>query len=656
MKRSEMRGFEAPFSRISLRCIPRISLRCIRATMRARFATGERRPQEGRRNAGFWGFVPRISLRCIRATALLAALYAAGAQAADGSGFTDVTAQSGISFRHVNGAFVADQGENSRYMPETLGSGVLVFDGDGDGDQDLLFVNGQSFDPKAQGESLPALYENRGNWRFVEITRQAGLNRPFYGMGAIAADYDGDGDPDILLTALDGLRLYRNERGRFSDVSREAGLRPVYWTDEKGRVAPEWSTAALMFDADGDGDIDILSAQYVKWSVAADIPMTYDAVHKGYATPRAYEGQSLRLWLQDKGRFRDATSGSGFALPGKALGLALWDFDADGRLDVVVANDTLRNFLFRNLGRGRFEEIGQQAGIAYGNDGSVRAGMGVDIADYLNDGTAGVAVGNFAEEPTSLFRMLKPWQFREDSGVNGIAGPTFPLLTFGLAFADLDLDGRQDIVTANGHIEPAIRTVAPTLSHAQPLQWLRNLGDGRFADAGSGFDALRTPMVGRGLAVGDLDGDGDLDIVATSNGGSPRLIRNDLAGAHYLRVRLRGTPPNADAIGARLLLQGSGGLQRRMVRTGGSYLSQSELTQTFGLAPGESVRRLEIRWPDGTVSTLQNPAADRTYLLARPRRATSRPARTRETIAAACVRHKPRDWGGGRPLRAPGCG
>ena len=554
------------------------------------------------------------------ALALCATLCATDAGASRSLGFTDVTAESGITFRHVNGAYITADGTESRYMPETMSGGVTIFDYDGDGDQDVLFVNGTYFEPGNHSKALPALYENLGHWRFKNVTRRVGLARSFYGMGVVAADYDGDGDVDLLFTALDGLRLYRNDgKGRYADVSRKVGLHPVYWIDEKGRTAPEWSTAAVLFDADGDGDIDILSAQYVKWSIEADIPTTYDTVHKGYTTPRAYDGRSPRLWLQDGGRFNDATSGSGLEVAGKSLGMALWDFDNDGRLDVVVANDTTANFLFHNLSAGRFEEIGQTAGIAYDNDGNPRAGMGIDVADYLNDGTAGIAIGNFAEEPTSLFRMLKPLQFHDDSGINGVAAPTLPLLTFGLMFADLDLDGLQDIVTANGHVEPAIRSVMPMLSHAQSLQWLRNIGGGRFAADGLKLEALQTPMVGRGLAVGDLDADGDLDLIATSNNDTPRILRNDLTELHYLRIRLQGLSPNTNAIGARIWLYGSHAVQQRMVRTGGSYLSQSESVQTFGLAPEESVQRLEVRWPDGLISTINHPAANQGLCILHPK-------------------------------------
>ena len=554
------------------------------------------------------------------ALALCAALCAADAGASRSLGFTDVTAESGITFRHVNGAFITADSTESRYMPETMGGGVAIFDYDGDGDQDVLFVNGAYFEPENHSKALPALYENLGHWRFKDVTRRVGLTQSFYGMGLVAADYDGDGDVDLLFTALDGLRLYGNDgKGRYADVSRKVGLHPVYWIDEKGRTAPEWSTAAVLFDADGDGDIDILSAQYVKWSVEADIPTTYDTIHKGYTTPRAYEGRSPRLWLQDGGIFRDATPSSGLEVAGKSLGIALWAFDNDGRLDVVIANDTTANFLFHNLGNGRFEEIGQTAGIAYDNDGNPRAGMGIDVADYLNDGTAGIAIGNFAEEPTSLFRMLKPMQFRDDSGINGIAALTLPLLTFGLIFADLDLDGLQDIVTANGHVEPAIRSVMPMLSHAQSLQWLRNSGGGRFAADGLKLEALQAPMVGRGLAVGDLDADGDLDLIATSNNGTPRILRNDLTELHYLRIRLRGLPPNTDAIGARIWLYGSHAVQQHMIRTGGSYLSQSESVQTFGLAPKESVQRLKVRWPDGLISTINHPATNQGLCILHPK-------------------------------------
>lgn len=554
-------------------------------------------------------------------TLAIAALVCVGCTLAGASDnlLMDVSARTGIDFHHSTGAFVTLDGKASRYMPETMGAGVALFDYDRDGDSDILLVNSAGFDGIAQSiGGTPRLYRNDGNWRFSDITTAVGLNVALYGMGAAIADYDGDADADILMTTLGGVRLFRNDFGRFKDVTAAVGFAPAIWIDQRGNSGIEWTTAAAWFDVDGDLDLDLLAVNYLRWSPTADIFVTSDTVNKGYASPRSYEAQRLRLWLQEDGFFIDATEKSGFAMAGKGLGIALWDFDRDRQLDVMVANDTMENFLFRNLGGGKFMNIAAQAEVAFDANGNTRAGMGIDIADYLNNGSAAIAIGNFSKEPTSFFRQQEAWRFAEDSKQTGIAAATLPLLTFGVLFADVDLDGWQDLLTANGHVEPGIATIWPDEKYRQPLQWLQNMGDGNFVDRSIAIQALATPMVGRGLAVADLDGDGDLDMVATSNGGAPRIIKNNVSRQSYLRVQLTGLPPNTDAIGARIILLGERMQQQRIVRTGSSYLSQSELIQTFGLAKQEPVHTLIVEWPNGDKTIIANPEINRTLPLKQP--------------------------------------
>ena len=534
--------------------------------------------------------------------------------------FTDVTEASGIQYLHHTGAFLDAHQNESRYMPETMGPGVVIFDYDGDGRQDIYVVNSSDFPGRSGSQPAPTghLYRNLGNLHFEDVTERAGLAMACYGMGAVAADYDGDNRVDLLITSWGGPRLFRNlGNGTFKEVTRDVGLRTPEWHDEQGHQGPEWSTGALLFDADGDGQLDIFLGNYVHWSPEIDLYSTIDGKRKSYAKPDIYHGSSPRLYLQRKGKFVDVTQTSGIANEnGKALGVALWDFDDDGRPDIVVANDTEPNFLYHNLGGGHFAERGVPAGIAYDENGTTRAGMGIDVADYMNDGKPAIAIANFSREPVSVFKMLAPGVFRETTQQSGVAEPSYMVLKFGLLFADFDLDGWQDLLFANGHIEPRIHDVEEGITYREPLKLLGNNGQGTFldwtADAGEPFS---TPMVARGLAVGDLDGDGDLDIVVVENGGSLHVLRNESPSRNYLRVKLRGSGRNPDAIGALITLEAGGMTQRRMVRTGSSYLSQSELAQTFGLGNLSIVDAVSVRWPDGQKTRITNPAIRQTLTI-----------------------------------------
>jgi hypothetical protein len=529
--------------------------------------------------------------------------------------FTDVTAAAGVTFTHFNGA------TGEKLLPETMGGGVALLDYDGDGDSDLLFVNASSWphDPAPAARPAMALYANDGRGRFTDVTRAAGLDKTFYGMGVAAADYDGDGDVDVFLTAVGENHLFANDGGVFTEVTRRAGV---------GGGAEAWSTSAGFFDYDGDGDLDLFVCNYVLWSREIDYQVDFrlDGVGRAFGPPQNYQGTFPHLYRNEgDGTFTDVSEAAGLhvinsatGVPvAKSLALAPIDVDRDGDLDVMVSNDTVQNFLFRNNGDGTFLEEAEHFGLAYDRNGNSTGAMGIDSAHFRNDHNLGFVIGNFANEMSSVYVTQDDPEFFVDEAITeGIGAPSRLMLSFGLFLFDYDLDGRLDVLQANGHVEEEIAKVDPSQRYRQPAQLFWNAGPG----AGRGFvevppastGDLAREIVGRGAAFADLDADGDLDVVLTQISGPPLVLRNDQdLGHHWLRVRLVGRAPNRDAIGAWVELEAGGVTQRRQVMPTRSYLSQVEPTVTFGLGELDRVDSLKVVWPDGTEETVEGVEVDR---------------------------------------------
>ena len=519
-----------------------------------------------------------------------------------GFSFADVTAAAGLQFQHNSGAF------GGIFLPETLGSGCAFLDFDNDGWQDILLVNGMDWPGHKRQKSTLKLYRNNRNGSFADVTRAAGLDIEMYGMGVAVGDYNNDGFPDIFITCVGQSHLFRNNGdGKFTDVTRAAGLLP-----RQG-----FSTSALWIDYDRDGLLDLFVCNYVRWSPEHDVFCSLDGTHKSYCTPEAYRGDTCWLFHnRGDGTFEDVTATSGvFDSTSKSLGVAMFDYDQDGWPDLLVANDTQPNKLYRNLRNGKFKDVAVEAGLAFSSDGKARAGMGVDTGDFDNSGRPAVAITNFDNEMIGLYRSVSASAYDDVSVLAGIGGPSKNTLGFGCAFLDANLDGFLDLAVANGHIDQTVRNIRGNVGYAQPPHLFLNNGNGKFrdvaAEVGGGFDK---PKVGRGLAYGDFDRDGDLDLLMTTNNGPAYLFRNDVAsGNRGIRVRLIGTKSNRDAIGATVRIFYNGQTQSRMVRGGSSYLSQSELPVTFGLGQRDKIDRLTIDWPSGKSEEYKNLAAGKFY-------------------------------------------
>ncbi|MGH7171245.1 MAG: CRTAC1 family protein [Gemmataceae bacterium] len=557
--------------------------------------------------------------------------------------FTDITQEAGIRFVHNNG------GTDRKLLPETMCGGVAVLDFDNDGKPDLLFTNACPWptSPQRQQGQQPTLtlYHNDGGGKFTDVTKEAGLAVTLYGMGATVGDYDNDGWPDLFVTGVGGNHLFHNEKGaggrRFVETTAMAGVGgPGGWPTQSVADFFHWdkplcfSTSASFLDYDGDGKLDLFVCNYVHWSPDYDLSFnsTIDGKERTYGQPKQFDGDLCFLYRNEGGgKFKDVSEASGVQvferqgtdadarrLPaGKSLGVIVCDADEDGWPDIVVANDTTSNFLFHNQpgkhGERVFEEKGVNAGVAYA-EGVPRGAMGIDWAPYYDGKCNALLIGNFANEPDTFLCQVDPQRlvFMDKARPEGIAGPSRVLLKFGAFFFDYDLDGRLDFLTNNGHLDPSISKLQAGQHYAQPPQlfWSKpKQGFESVTEQASGPDLFQ-PLVGRGCAYADLDGDGDLDVILVGTGGPARVLRNDnQLGHHWIRFRLQGdgVRSNRSAIGARIILEANGVEQRREIAAARGYLSQSELVVTFGLGAVEKIDRLTIYWPgkDGGKTVLE---------------------------------------------------
>lgn len=535
--------------------------------------------------------------------------------------FTDITQSAGIQFARNSGA------RGDKLLPETMGGGCAFFDYDADGDQDILLVNGCDWPwtpDKASPPPTMALYQNDGHGRFLDATAESGLAVTFYGTGVAVGDYDNDGWRDLFISAVGPDHLFHNDRGRFVDVTEAAGV---------GGSDTEWGTSCCWFDYDNDADLDLFVGNYVRWSREIDASQDFRLVGLGraYGPPFAFEGTFPYLYRNDgQGKFTDSTAEAGLQVRNvntgvplaKTMGVVPIDLDDDGRMDLILANDTVQNLVFHNQGQGRFQEIGTMTGVAFDSQGNARGAMGIDANWFRNDRCLGVAIGNFANEMTALYVAEQdPLRFFDAATATGIGPPTRLSLTFGVFFFDFDLDSRLDLLSANGHLEEDINKVQPTQFYAQPPKLFWNCGPSQSTEfvpvppEKCGEDLSRR-IVGRGSAFADIDGDGDLDVLIAASSGAPRLLRNDQqTGHHWLRLTLVGRRCNRDAIGATVSVHLGDQVLRREVNPTRSYLSQSELPVTFGLGFAARVDKVLVRWPGGSTQELDDLHVDQPHVL-----------------------------------------
>jgi hypothetical protein len=531
--------------------------------------------------------------------------------------YTDVADAAGLRFRYQ------PSHTSRKYLIETMGAGAALADFDNDGRLDVFLVNGaQLLDPtpigatpqKSGSSEWNRLYRQKPDGSFEDVTERAGLQGVGYGMGAAVGDYDNDGAEDLYVTGYGGNRLYRNVGdGRFTDVTGAAGV-----------AGGGWSSSAAWVDLDADGFLDLVVLRYLRWDFRDVWCGERREGLRAYCHPDVFEPIAPLVYRNDgKGHFIEVSSTLALSKPGKSLGIAIADYDRDGRIDVFVANDSMPEFLYHNRGDGRFEEVGLASQVAVDGEGRTYAGMGVDFADYDNDGLPDLVVDALASQMYALYKNNGDGGFAYVSHGSGLGRMTLAHSGWGARFLDYDNDGRKDLLVAQSHVLDTIELTSPNVRYREPMLLAWNAGATFVEVVAADPSPLRAPWLGRGLAIGDIDNDGRIDAIVTTNDGPVHLLRNETATAnHWLLLKLIGHTSNRDAIGAEVRVVTGAGAQMVTVSTASSYLSSSDKRVHFGLGSATAAATIEIRWPSGVVQRLTDIAADQILQIDEPPRAT----------------------------------
>ena len=527
--------------------------------------------------------------------------------------FVDVTAASGVQFHHY-----ASQ-TAKKYMLEIMGSGVALFDYDNDGRLDIFLVNGAPIsDPTPLG-TIPRktdpkywhrLYHQKPDGTFEDVTERAGVQGLGYGFGVAVGDYDNDGFEDLFVTEYGGNRLYHNNgNGTFTDVTEKAGV-----------GGSGWSTSAAWVDLDNDGLLDLVVLRYVQWDFEDRLCMVNGTL-RTYCRPDNFQPITPLVYHNNgDGTFTEVSREIGLSKPGKGLGIAIADYDRDGHIDIYVANDSMPGYLYHNKGNGTFEEVALLAGVGVTESGRTYAGMGVDFADYNNDGLPDLAVADLALETYALYENVGKGFFQYATDSSGLGNITMQHSGMGLRFIDYDNDGRKDLLVSQGHVMDTVDLVNPNLHYREPMLLARNTGKGFEDVSATSGEIFHQAWAGRGLAVGDINNDGRMDAVVSTSEGPAHVILNETATPnHWLILKLTGHKSNRDAIGAEVKVVTARGAQYATVTTASSYLSSSDKRVHFGLGPESTVQKVEIRWPSGIFQTIYGVKADQSLAVEEPR-------------------------------------